>query len=180
MTAPARAPRRVDGLRTAPNEFTLPCGRSCRWWSRRRARRGSWTEWLGQELVLTIAGSLEEPDPAIVFHRRLPVVVDEAPRPGRMRRRAIGYSFPDFNLLSGAQRGRERVVCHSSPTRRESTGTGGGAGTLESSMCPISPTGSRTELSGGDRHALRSRRRLSVTASAARRRAYRALRFGKR
>ena len=55
----------------------------------------------GKSTLLTIAGTLEEPSAGEVLVAGRPVSKMSRPERARLRRRAIGYVFQDFNLLPG-------------------------------------------------------------------------------
>ena len=55
----------------------------------------------GKSTLLTIAGTLEEPTTGEVFVDGAPMSTTSANERARLRRRAIGYVFQDFNLLAG-------------------------------------------------------------------------------
>ncbi|MGH3288652.1 MAG: ABC transporter ATP-binding protein [Streptosporangiaceae bacterium] len=55
----------------------------------------------GKSTLLTIAGSLEEPTSGEVLVCGMPLAGMARGRKARLRRRAIGYVFQDFNLLPG-------------------------------------------------------------------------------
>jgi putative ABC transport system ATP-binding protein len=55
----------------------------------------------GKSTLLTIAGSLEEPDSGEVLVAGQPLAGMSQNAKARLRRRAIGYVFQDFNLLPG-------------------------------------------------------------------------------
>jgi putative ABC transport system ATP-binding protein len=55
----------------------------------------------GKSTLLTIAGSLEEPSSGEVIIGGIPLARMSYDRRARMRRRAVGYVFQDFNLLPG-------------------------------------------------------------------------------
>jgi putative ABC transport system ATP-binding protein len=55
----------------------------------------------GKSTLLTIAGSLEEPDSGEVLIAGMPLAGMSRADKARLRRRAVGYVFQDFNLLPG-------------------------------------------------------------------------------
>ena len=55
----------------------------------------------GKSTLLTIAGSLEDPSSGEVLVCGMPLAGMPRSRKARLRRRAIGYVFQDFNLLPG-------------------------------------------------------------------------------
>ncbi len=55
----------------------------------------------GKSTLLTIAGSLEDPSSGDVLIDDVPLVALSREDKARLRRRAIGYVFQDFNLLPG-------------------------------------------------------------------------------
>ena len=62
----------------------------------------------GKSTLLTIAGSLEDATSGEVLVDGIDLASISRSDRARLRRRSIGYVFQDFNLLSGAHRGRER------------------------------------------------------------------------
>jgi putative ABC transport system ATP-binding protein len=55
----------------------------------------------GKSTLLTIAGGLEDPDEGEVLVGRAPLSQTSRNDRARLRRRAIGYVFQDYNLLAG-------------------------------------------------------------------------------
>jgi len=79
----------------------------------------------GKSTLLTIAGTLEEPSSGeVLVGGRLVSGASPAER-ARLRRRAIGYVFQDFNLLPGLTAGGERGVAAATGRRRGPQGRRG-------------------------------------------------------